>query len=67
MLVSHDHTHGLYDYYDALHLVQGRRFQRSSEAARRRLVVTEQMSSTLAGSDSVLRELFRSVPSILSP
>ena len=42
-------------------------FQRSSEAARRRLAVTEKMSSTLAGSDSVLRELFSSAPSILSP
>lgn len=43
------------------------KFQRSSEAAKRRLVITEQMSSTLAGSDSVLRELFQSAPSILSP
>ena len=44
------------------------RFQRSSEAARRRLAVTEQMSSALAGSDSVLRELFNSSgPSVLSP
>lgn len=42
--------------------MQGR-FQRSSEAARRRMVVTEQMSSTLAGSDSVLKELFHSLPS----
>ena len=43
------------------------RFQRSSEAAKRRLVVTEQMSSALAGSDSVLRELFLSAPSVFSP
>lgn len=43
------------------------RFQRSSEAAKRRLVVTEQMSSALAGSDSVLRELFLSAPSTFSP
>ena len=43
------------------------RFQRSSEAAKRRLVVTEQMSSALAGSDSVLRELFLSAPSAFSP
>ena len=43
------------------------RFQRSSEAARRKLAVTEQMSSALAASDSVLRELFSSAPSILSP
>ena len=43
------------------------RFQRSSEAVRRRQVVTQQMSSALASSDSVLRELFSSAPSILSP
>ena len=43
------------------------RFQRSSEAVRRRQVVTQQMSSTLASSDSVLQELFSSAPSILSP
>ena len=46
---------------------QPQRFQRSSEAARRRLAVTEQMSLTLAGSDSVLRELFLSDPYTLSP
>jgi hypothetical protein len=43
------------------------RFQRSSEAVRRRQVVTQQMSSALVSSDSVLRELFGSAPSILSP
>lgn len=44
------------------------RFQRSSEAARRRLMVTEQMSSTMAATrDTVLRELLSSTPSILSP
>ena len=47
-------------------VVQGR-VQRSSEAARRRMVVTEQMSSMLAGSDSVLKELFHSMPSFPSP
>ena len=43
------------------------RFQRSSEIARRRQVVNQQMSSALAATDSVLRELFSSAPSILSP
>lgn len=47
--------------------MQSVKFQRSSEAAKRRLAITEQMSSTLAGSDSVLRELLHSSTSLLSP